>query len=170
MALPLTLQTPRRLWAWGAHPRRTAALGVDIEPNVRWGPTLAEEAEQKRLAEEAEQKRLAEEAEQKRLAEETKQKQLAEGAEQKRLAEKEEQQQLAEEAKQKQLAEVPNKTEVAVTNNENIITDVNNKKSSGITGLIIYFLKVFLIVIGLFIFLGIIIFKSIKGSRSKAAG
>jgi len=131
---------------------------------------LAEEADQKRLAEEAEQKRLAEEAEQKRLAEETKQKQLAEGAEQKRLAEKEEQKQLAEEAKQKQLAEVPNKTEVAVTNNENIITDVNNKKSSGITGLIIYFLKVFLIVIGLFIFLGIIIFKSIKGSRSKAAG
>jgi len=131
---------------------------------------LAEDAEQKQLADEAEQKQLADEAEQKQLADEAEQKQLAEEAEQKRLAVEAKQEQLAVEAKQKRLAMELNKTEVAVTTNENTFTDVNNKKSSGITGLIIYFLKVFLIVIGLFIFLGIIIFKSIKGSRSKAAG
>jgi len=128
---------------------------------------LAEKAEQVRLAEEAEQVRLAEKAEQKRLAGEAEQVQLAEEAEQKRLAGEAEQVQLAEEAEQKRLAEELNKTEEAVTNNGNTITDDNNKKSTGITGLIIYFLKVFFLVIGLMIFL-VIIFRFIKGSKNKA--
>ena len=123
--------------------------------------------EQKKRAEKAERKRLAEKAEQVRLAEKAEQVRLAGEAEQKRLAGEAEQVQLAEEAEQKRLAEELNKTEEAVTNNGNTITDDNNKKSTGITGLIIYFLKVFFLVIGLMIFL-VIIFRFIKGSKNKA--
>jgi len=128
---------------------------------------LAEETEQKQQAQEAEQKRLAEEAEQKRLAEDAEQKQLAMEAEQKRLAEEAEQKRLAKEVKQVRLAEVLNKTVETVTNSGNTITADNNKKSKGTTGLIIYFLKVFFIVISLMIFL-VIIFRFIKGSKNEA--
>ena len=127
---------------------------------------LAEEAGKKRLAEEAEQKRLAEEAGKKRLAEEAAQKKLAEGVEKKQLVEKSEQKQPAEEEKG-EVAEEPNKTE-AVTANENTVTDVNKKKSGGVNSLIIYILKVFLVVTGLFLLLGFIIYRSMKGSKNQA--
>ena len=128
---------------------------------------LAEEAEQKQQAEEAEQKRLAEAAEQKRLAEAAEQERQDKEAEQKRLAKEAEQKQLAKEADQIQIADELNKTEVAVTNNEDTTTDANNKKPSGVRGLVIYILKVFLVVIGLFILLGIIIFRFVKRSKNK---
>jgi len=128
---------------------------------------LAVEAEQKRLADKTEQVRLAEKAEQKRLADKTEQVRLTVEAEQKRLADKTEQVRLAEEAEQKRLTEELNKIEETVTNNGNTITDDNNKKSKGIEGLIIYFLKVFFIVIGLMIFL-VIIFRFIKRSKNRA--
>ena len=154
----------------------------------------AEAAEQERLAEEAEQKKLAAEEEQKRLAEEAKQKQQAEAAEQKRLAEEAEQKRqaaaaeqkrLAGEAEKKKLAKAaeqkkqtakaeqvqmpaePAKTEVTTATDENTTPGVSNNRSSGVNSLYIYLLKVFLVVLGVFILLGFIIYKSMKGSKKQ---
>ena len=129
---------------------------------------LAEEAEQQRLAEQAEQKHLAAKAEQDRRAEEAEQQRLAAEAEQKHQAAAAEHKQPVEEAKRDQEVEQPGKTEVAVTGNENTAIDVDDKQSSGVNSIVLYVAKVFLVVLGIFIFLGFIIYKSMYGSKNKA--
>ena len=136
---------------------------------------LEEEAEKKRLVEEAEQQRLAEEIEKKRLAEEAEQKRLAEAAEQKPVTaesgkepvtEVSEKEPLPEQAEPVAVAGEPRITET-VTSTENTATEVSSKKSGGVNSLYIYILKVFLVVLGVFIFLGFIIYKSMGGSKAK---
>ena len=140
---------------------------------------LAEAEEQKRLAEAAEQKKLAKvedqkkpdgTAEQKRLAEEAKQKQLAEVTEQKRLAEEAEKKRLAEEeAKLKQMAQEPGKTEAAA-GKEIATAERKDKKSGFVNSLVMYLVKIFLVVLGIFIILGIIIYLFSKLFRKKQSG
>jgi len=165
---------------------RMAKIEKDLEASMQEKlaqKQQAEEAEKQRLAEEAEKKRLAEEAEQKRLAEEKEQKRLAAEAEKKKQAEKEaqmkqaaaeEQKQPAVETEQMKPAEkaepVPMPAEPATTAapapaNNKSASDSDDKESSAVNSLYIYLLKVFLVVLGAFLFLGFILYKIMKRSK-----
>ena len=173
---------------------RMAKIEKDLEAGMQ--EKLAQEqqakeaAEKQRLAEEAEKKRLAEEAEQKRLAEEEKKrlaasaeaekKKQAEAAAQMKLAAAEEERQPAAEeekempvemAKPAQMpAEEPADTKALAPSDTNTATDGKDEESGAVNSLYIYLLKVLLVVIGLFLVLGFIIYKIMKRSKGQAGG
>lgn len=163
---------------------KLAARMEKIKQDLEAG--LKEEAEQKKQAEKAEQQRLTEEAEKKRLADEAEQKRLAEEAEKKQKAEAAKQQALAEAKEQKppveETVEVPAIEEepiqvvvepddtTAVTEEKTVVAEVDDNESNATSRFMMYLLKVFLTVLGIFIVLGFIGYKIIKSLKRNKPG